>query len=204
MNARDNAVTFHRAVSGALALQLLITLPACVGLASISQEVVSFLLGPNWASAASVLALLALSASFAVFQHTGGYALMAIGKIRIQAMMLWFEALAFAIPSLLLISNPTPVALAQIRLVSTIITALAFMFMLSTRAIGLRWIDLLHCVFRPLVSSFVMAGSPYKLYTTGFPYPFLAFITKSPVGVGFYFLKESQDQILHLFSWCNH
>lgn len=156
VNARDSTDGFRRAVSLALSVQFMVTLPACVGLALVSQDAVAVLLGSKWEAAAPVVALLALSSCFVVFHHTGGYALMAVGRIRVQSLMMWLDAILFLIPAIIL-GVATPLAIAGIRLVSTTVISWSFAYLLTQPAIGLRWSQILGSFVRPVLGCMAMA-----------------------------------------------
>ncbi len=157
VEARESSESFRRAVSLALSVQFLITLPVCVGLAFVSNEVVAVFLGPKWTSAGPVLMLLALAGLFLVFQHTGGYALLAIGKIKVQAILTWIEAALFASLAAVLLVVPTPEAFALVRLASSTLMAWIFAFLLSRDPIGVPWRALLGSFARPMTACAAMA-----------------------------------------------
>ncbi len=186
VEARDSGPGFRRAVSLALSVQFLITLPVCVGLAFVSNEVVAVFLGPKWTSAGPVLMLLALAGVFVVFHHTGGYALLAIGKIKVQAILTWIEAGLFASLAAVLLVAPTPEAFAFVRLTSSTVMAWLFAFLLSREPIGVPWRALLGSFARPMGACAAMAAclsmfAPYAPTGTA-----LALLAKVAIGAAVY------------------
>ena len=157
VEARESVEAFRRAVSLALGIQFMFAMPACVGIALVADEAVAVLLGPKWNEAAPVLRLLALGNAFVVFHHTGGYALMAMGKIKVQAIMTWVDAALFAALALALLAQFKPEAVAEIRLIVTTMIVWSYAALLSQSPLRIPWSAILRSFARPLAACGVMA-----------------------------------------------
>jgi O-antigen/teichoic acid export membrane protein len=113
-----------------------------------------------------VLQLLALGSTFIVFHHTGGYALMAVGQVKIQAIMTWVEGALFAVLALAMISQASPSEVAAARMLTVLSITWIYGWLLTQGALGLKPKQLLGSFARPLASSLLMAATLFA-----FPWP---------------------------------
>lgn len=186
VEARATERSFRQAVTLALSVQFLLTMPASVGIALVSHEVVAVLLGPQWTAAANVLQVLALSGVFIVFHHTGGYALMAAGKVKIQAIMTWVEAAILAALAVALIDTFTPLRVAEVRLVASTAISWLFAYLLTRTPVGITWSQLASSLARPSLACIAMT----LVLVSPIPWPHVApiqaLLMKVAVGVATY------------------
>lgn len=154
----DKPKELHRAFCLALGVQALVVLPAGIGLALVAHTAVPLLLGPQWVAAIPLLQWLALMNIALALTHSSGYLLLALGKIRLQAILAWIQFALLLAFSLLIFSDCGAKTIAAIRLAVSII-AMALLLVLVLRAIPtLRYHDLLVYTWRPIVGSCAMAG----------------------------------------------
>lgn len=118
---KNDPVAFARIVSISIGVQGLVAIPACIGLALVSHDAVFVLLGAQWVAAAPIIQIMAITNLCFALIHTGGYALLAIGKIKILAFVTWLQAILFLITAVLLVHSIDAIGLATIRM-----AALAF------------------------------------------------------------------------------
>jgi polysaccharide transporter, PST family len=95
VDKRDDSVEFAGRVSMALGVQGMVALPACLGIAFVATDLVDVALGSKWLFIAPLIQIMAFSHLVVSLIHSCGYALLALGKVKIQAMLTWFQALLF-------------------------------------------------------------------------------------------------------------
>lgn len=107
--AQDQPAEIRRLYLGALGIQVLLALPASVGLAMVAQDLVLVALGPKWLQAGPILAALAMAYAATAISISGNYLLVTIGAFRAQALIHWL--LAFVLAALIFVVFPNSDAL---------------------------------------------------------------------------------------------
>lgn len=157
VEAREAADELRRTVALALSVQFMLTIPASIGLALVADSAIAVLLGPQWTAAVPLLQVLALAGTFVVFRHTGGYVLMAVGKIRIQAVMAWVETLTFALLAAAFIAHVDALSIAMLRVATVTVIAWTFAALMMMAPVGMPWRSMLGSFARPAIACGVMA-----------------------------------------------
>lgn len=153
----DRPRELRRAFTLALGVQTLLALPAGVGLATVADLAVPLLLGPQWGASIHLLQLLALVNVATTLTHSGTYLLLALGKVRVQAL---FACLQFVVlAAFLTVAFPSSSAedVARIRLVVTVGAVFAFLAVVLRTVPVLRFADIAASCWRPILAVAGMA-----------------------------------------------
>jgi lipopolysaccharide exporter len=135
----------------------LLGVPAVTGLAAVAPLAVMLALGPKWREAALVLEILVFFGITQVLQTNAYSAFLAIGKPKVFAKINGIHVAALLTSLLLLTPRYGLVGTAWAFVIAALI-ALPVNFVLITRNMGLRIVDLVIAVWRPLVASAAMYG----------------------------------------------
>lgn len=92
---RDDPKAFSERVALALGVQSLVAIPASLGLMFVAYDIVFLLLGEKWLFVVPVIKVMSLSHLVGTLAHSSGYALLALGKVKIQALIIWFQAILY-------------------------------------------------------------------------------------------------------------
>lgn len=179
--AHDQA-ELRRTFSLAFGVQTLIALPAGVGLALVANTATPLLLGRQWIAAIPFMQILSLISIATALTHGSSYLLMALGKVRLQAILTWLQLVSFLILALLIFPNTPALGIAKLRL----FTSTIFMFILITLVLNavpvLKVSDFIGASWRPAISTsfmtLVIATNPFL---TDFP-PALSLFFQIVVG----------------------
>jgi O-antigen/teichoic acid export membrane protein len=154
----DKPEELRRAFCLALGVQALIALPAGIGLALVAPIAVPLLLGPQWLAAIPLVQVLALMNVALALSHSSGYLLLALGRVRLQAVLAWVQFALLISLTVLVFPTSGAAGIAGIRLaVSAVATILLFVLVLQAVPI-LKLQDLFAHTWRPIIASCVMAG----------------------------------------------
>lgn len=138
-------------------LQILLCLPACVGLGLLANEVVRIMLGDKWLIAISFIQILAFVHMFSAVTSSSEYVLMTLGRIRILAIFSWIQVSLFALGAFALIPNGGAITIAWMRLIVAV-GGVVFIPWFIIRALpGLRVWDMFKNLIRPLIAVSAMA-----------------------------------------------
>ena len=157
VNKRDQPEIFVRGISLAVGVQTLFAIPACIGLALVADDAISVLLGSNWLQAAPLIQVMALTNLLIALAHTGGYALLAIGKVELLAVITWLKAILFLGIAVLLFPTSDLVEIAEIRMLVVAAGTAVLMGTVVTQIKVLGISDYFLPMFRPLLASGLMA-----------------------------------------------
>ena len=169
------------------AVQTLIAVPAAVGLALVAEEAIGALLGERWLSAVPFVKVLALVSIAQALTTSGGYVLLALGRIRSLALLTWTQVLLFVVLTyLLLLPEREALAVAYLRLL-VVAAGVGFAFWVLVRALPiLQWRDILRGSMRPLAGAGAMAIALTLLPFPPAPPIMLALVLKIGVGAAVY------------------
>ncbi len=154
----DDPPALRRTFMLAFGIQLLVALPAGVGLALVADLAVPLLLGEQWLPAVPLLQILALISVATALTHGSGYLLLALGKVRVQALLVWGQFVLLA--TLLLIAMPTAGAgdIAAARLSVAALAMFAFLALVLRALPILRLGDFVANGWRPILATATMAA----------------------------------------------
>jgi O-antigen/teichoic acid export membrane protein len=159
----DRPAELRRAFGLALGVQTLIALPAGVGLTMVADTAVPLLLGAQWTAAIPLVQVLALIGVATALTHSSAYLLLALGKVKLQAVFVWGQLLVLAGLLWLALPSSGAEAIAKARLA----VAIAAMFGLFALAIAttsaVRLADILRHSWRPVAGTAAMAAVLYAI-----------------------------------------
>ena len=99
VSVRDDVPAMQRAFIIALAVQVLVGVPAAAGLAAVADTAVPLLLGDKWTAAVPFVQVLSAINVLGALGSSAGYALIASGRIRVNMAFSWTRVLVFVGPS---------------------------------------------------------------------------------------------------------
>ena len=154
---RDDPQAFARSVSTAIGVQALVAIPACVGLALVANDAVHALLGAKWGQAVPFIQIMAFTNLLLALVHSGAYALLAMGKVKMLAVVTWLQAVLFLGAAIALFPQSGAVELATIRLVAVVAGSLVLIGIVLTQIEALSARAFFMPLLRPLLASGSMA-----------------------------------------------
>lgn len=157
VNVANDPPALRRSFSLAFGIQMVIGLPAGVGLALVADTAVPLLLGKQWLSAIPLLRILALISVVTAFTHSIGYLLLALGKVRLQAIFVWCQFLLLAGLLILAFPQTNAAGIAQTRLAVGVLIMLLFLGVALHAIPVLQLRDLLSPGWRPALATILMA-----------------------------------------------
>jgi lipopolysaccharide exporter len=155
--ARESPAQFARAFLLALAVQAMIVIPAGAGLSLLAPEVVYFMLGEKWVSTIPLIRTLALMNIAFALASSSGYLLLAIGRYKENAGIVWMRVLLFGAAILVFLPGDSVQAVAQLRLAVAFASLGVLMALVLHYIRQLRYRDLVAQVWRPIIGTSVMA-----------------------------------------------
>lgn len=154
---RDDPQEFARIVSTAIGVQAMVAIPACAGLYLVASDAVFVLLGAQWAMAAPLIQIMALTNLLLALTHSGSFALLAVGKIRTLAAVTWLQASLFLGTALVLLPHAGASGLASIRLAVVATGSVVLIGFVLRQIEALRAGSLFRPMLRPLLAAGLMA-----------------------------------------------
>ena len=152
----DRPVELQRAFALALGVQTLVALPAGVGLVLVADLAVPLLLGPQWLAAVPVVQVLALVSVTTALTHSSAYLLLALGKVRVQALFVWGQFLLLAALLIAVFPRAGVQEIADVRLAVATVAMLAFLGLVLRAVPAMRARDILASCWRPVLGTAVM------------------------------------------------
>jgi lipopolysaccharide exporter len=154
---RHDPEDFARSVSTAIGVQALVAIPACVGLAMVSSDAVYVILGAKWAEAVPIIRIMAFTNLLLALIHSAGYALLAMGKVKMLATVTWLQAALFLGAAIALFPHAGAIELATIRLGVVVTGSLVLIGIVLTQIEALSPRAFFMPLLRPLLGSGGMA-----------------------------------------------
>lgn len=154
---RDDPEAFARSISTAIGVQALVAIPACIGLAMVSHDAVRVLLGEKWLGAIPLIQVLALVNLLVALTHTAGYALLAMGKVKMLAATSWLQAGLFLLTAVAILPQAEANQIALIRLVAVALGSMALIAIVLTQIKALSVWAFFGPMIRPLIAAGLMA-----------------------------------------------
>ncbi len=155
----DNPQRLRKAFALALGLQALLALPAGAGLAMVADSAVPLLLGQQWLVAIPLVQTLALMSVAGALAHSSAYLLLALGKVRLQAVHGWAQFASLVLLLAVVFPNTDVEGIAQVRLGVSVAAMLLLLAMVLRALPVLRVQDLVISAWRPLLATVVMVGA---------------------------------------------
>ena len=175
-------------------LQVLVGLPASVGLALVANEVVRLMLGEKWLIAIAYIQILAIVNVITSIKTSWGYVLLTLGRIRTLAVYAWIQVAFFAVGAFFVFPTGGAMKIAWLRLIISLAGIVLFPWLLMQALPVLRLWDMLRSVLRPLIAVGAMAVCVTSLGSlTGIPL-LLVLLIKIVIGALSYIIVE-------LFLW---
>lgn len=169
VKVRDRPAELQYAFVLALAVQMMIAVPAAVGLALIAPEAVALLLGERWAGAVPFVQVLALVYGLNAISHGASYLLLSLGRVRILAIAIWLQILVFGLGAVTFLADADPLGLAHWRLAVVSLYALGFVLLIFREVPTLRPREVFAAVWRPVVAAGFMAALLAEFTLAGWP-----------------------------------
>lgn len=143
----------------AIGVQTLLALPAGVGLCMVASNVVLLLLGERWQQATPLIQTLALISVFSALTYSSSYLLLALGRVRLQALLTWlrFGMLAFLV--IVVFPEAGAQGIANIRLATTALGFVLFVCLVLHYVESIHLKDFIKHSWRPVVSTGIMAST---------------------------------------------
>lgn len=154
----DNPSELRRVFCLALGVQALIALPTGIGLTLVADTAVPFLLGQQWLAAIPLVKILALMNIAIALTHSSGYLLLALGKVRLQAIIAWVQFALLLSLTVLVFPSSGAAGIASIRLAVSFVTMIVLLVLVLRAVPFLRFKDLFAHTWRPVSATAVMTG----------------------------------------------
>lgn len=159
--AKENLKELTRLLMAAQGIQVMITVPACVGFVMTAHEFVPVALGEKWMFIIPFIQVLALSNIIQSISSSANYVLTVIGQIRVLAISSWVQIILFAAGIFSFWQSLTPELVAQVRLGSVIGTFGISYYMLKRFIPEVSISLMLKGIVRPIVGSAALVGVLY-------------------------------------------
>jgi O-antigen/teichoic acid export membrane protein len=156
VDARERPEAMRQLYLLALALQVMLAVPAAVGVALVARDAVAVLLGERWISAIPFVQVLALVYGSIAVSHAAAYLLLALGRVRAIALLTWLQIGLFGMGAVVVFPQARALDLAHLRLAVTAIGALCFIATILREVQTLHARDILAATWRPFVAAGVM------------------------------------------------
>jgi polysaccharide transporter, PST family len=133
-----------------------VTIPAGIGLALVSKEVVLLVMGPKWTGAIPLLVLLAISGAVRTGSSLSTSLFLGTGRPKMAAAFSWLNAallLGFALP---VVGTYGAEGVAMAKIAGGVIL-IVLIFVGVTRVAAVTASDIVSCLWRPMLASAIMA-----------------------------------------------
>ncbi len=154
---RGDPEAFARSISTAIGVQALVAIPACAGLATVAHDAVWVLLGQKWLASIPLIQVLAMVNLIVALIHSTGYALLAIGQVRMLAAVSWLQAGLFLFTAIILLPHAGANELALIRLAAVTVGSMTSIGIVLTQIKALSMRAFFGPLIRPLIAAGLMA-----------------------------------------------
>lgn len=162
VEAKENLVELKRLFLLAQALQTMIAVPACVGLALVAHDAVLVLLGSTWLVAVPFVQLLSLANVCQAITTSGGYVILTMGHFRKVALLNWTQVICFVLGAAALLHQPDALEIATLYLAVVAVGFVVATFLILGSLPGLRPMEVVRSTLRPLLGTAVMAAVVFQ------------------------------------------
>lgn len=143
----------------AIGVQILLALPAGVGLCVVAPEAVLVLLGERWVGAVPLVQTLALISVFSALIYGCSFLLMALGKVGVQAAMVWVRFGLMLGLAIVIFPDAGVQGIAFIRLAVSGIGLALFVGLVLHYFERIRLSDFFNQTWRPVCATLAMAAA---------------------------------------------
>jgi lipopolysaccharide exporter len=143
----------------AIGVQSLVALPAAVGLSIVADDAVRLLLGERWLPVIPLMQVLALIGIFSALANSCAYLLLALGKVRSQALIVWPQLGILLVLAAVVYPEAGPLGIANIRLGMAAVGSATFIGLVLYYVDSIRLADVIAHTWRPMISTGVMAAA---------------------------------------------
>ncbi|NEX64129.1 lipopolysaccharide biosynthesis protein [Noviherbaspirillum galbum] len=155
---KDDPVKLKRAFFLSMGIQVMIGVPAAVGLALIAPEVVALLLGEQWSMVVPFIQIMGFINIAGALNASPVYLFLTLGKARISAIHSWSQVLLLLVAVLLIVPGAGALQISELRLGVAVAGFFVMMFFVYRSFPAWSIMDMLATVWRPCTASLVMAG----------------------------------------------
>lgn len=186
VKVKDDLQELKRVYLLALGVQALVGIPAGIGLALVSREVILLMLGEKWDSAIPFLAIIGYINIVAAISASGTYVMYALGKFKAIALLAWTQIALILVGVLVFVSSDNIIAIAEVRLAITFLALLVYSLIVVAEIEPLKLHNILSCIWRPLLSGAVMAYAVSFVNALGTTQLFYSLVLKVVIGFTVY------------------
>lgn len=169
VHAKDNKYELKRMYLLALGIQTLIGIPAGVGLFFVAEDIVLALLGEKWHSAVPFIQLIGAANTLAAISSSGGYLLLALGRVKTTTVCVWLQIFIFLVIVGLFMPEKGSIYIATARIGVAFIGLFLYSAVIYIEMPIISLLDRAKQIWRPILSAFFMGvilyGWPY-LYSS--------------------------------------
>lgn len=181
VSVADDSERLRAMFCKAFGVQTLLAMPAAVGLVMVAGDAVPVLLGERWLPVIPLVQTLALMGAFSAMTHSGSYVLLALGKVRLQALIFWILLGILVFLTIGIFPDAGAQEIAYIRLGTSAIGLILFVVIVSYYVEALRLSDFFTHAWRPVFSTGIMV-----IALTAFPrFTFLSLILQLSLSIAF-------------------
>jgi O-antigen/teichoic acid export membrane protein len=184
----------RRGFMDVLAVILLVTVPAGIGMFVLAESIVYGVLGSKWYAAIPLIQALSIFGIIRAANSNTGSVYLALGQPRLIAYLTLFF-LAISVPSLILLVPSHGAGGAAIAMILAAAAQTPIGYAIVMRKVGLRFGALASVVWRPVLAAVLMGWAVFTLQNgwgrpeTGSDYEFLLqLLVLVPIGAGLYLL----------------
>ena len=158
VRVKDDLVELKRVFLLSQGVQTLIGIPAGVGLALVANEVVLIMLGAKWQAAVPFVEIFALLNVMIAIASSGVYLLLTMGHVRTMVFYSWFQVVLFVLVAFFILPDGGALQIAWTRLAIGFLGFFVYLALLINALKGLRLVEMVRVIYRPLVAALVMSG----------------------------------------------
>lgn len=163
VEAKHSATELARKFLLAQGVQVVLALPASVGLALVAHDAVPLLLGEKWVFAVPFVQLLALVHAARALTSSSNFLLLTLDRPRQAAGLAWFQVLAFTLLATTIWSTGGAIQMATARILAAIL-GIGLAGVLVHRALPVvGYLALLGTALRPAIATMVMIAAVISL-----------------------------------------
>lgn len=167
----------------------LISLPAGIGLALVAEPLVTVMLGERWIPISPILAWLSMYGIILTISASVQAPLIALGQMRRVTLLVWMQLL-LTLPVLVIIARQNQLELiAQAQFGTSLILMPIFFAALTSLGV-VRWLDVAHAIWRPLVASSIMAMCVTLIPSQWFHISAFELLVKTAVGATIFIVAD--------------
>jgi lipopolysaccharide exporter len=162
---KENPEELKRVFLLAQSVQSLIAIPASAGLALVAPELIALMLGDKWLMAVPLVQIFALAYLAEAMLSSATYLMITLDHVKTLALFTWVQVGVFSILAFIALPGAAALQIAWLRLLLSVVSGVAFVWLLLRIFVPLRWTDLLRGVVRPLCAACAMVAGVQAIHT---------------------------------------